>query len=106
MGVTVSNHESNNEAAETAKLHAIMRAQKATNRVLDDIMRERDRQDAKWGGPEHDDEHWEEHWQSFIEERLNTKEFPMHPSYRQEMVEVAALAIAALESFDRKSRTP
>lgn len=104
MGVTVSTSESNNEAAETAKLHANLAMHKATNRVLDNIMRERDHQDAKWGGPEHDDEHSEEDWQEFIDDRIDSGVFPMRKPYRQRMVEVAALAIAAIESFDRKAR--
>lgn len=103
MGVIVSNHESNNEAAETANFHAKLASFKATNRVLEDIMNERARQDAKWGGPEHDDEHTMAEWFSFILARAAcpTGYVPKHD--RKIAVEMAALAIAAIESFDRKS---
>ena len=78
--------------------------------IYDEVMAERARQDAKWGGPAHDDEHNPDEWAEFIEDR--TREFAKGfeslerqttPERRRELlVEIAALAIAAVESHDRK----
>lgn len=70
--------------------------------VLAEINRERVKQDAKWGGPQHDDTHVPEDWLSFISVRI--AESRTHPhKYRQNMVEIAALAVAAIESDDRRN---
>ena len=73
------------------------------SRALTDVLSERHRQDLKWGGPEHDDEHVPTEWKKFIEARLGYGLNVRLKPYRQRMVEIAALAIAALESFDRKA---
>lgn len=73
--------------------------------ILAEIDAERDRQDVTWGGPEHDDEHVPDNWSAFIEEHC-FKALTALPhdraTYRRRMVEVAALAVAALESEDRR----
>lgn len=71
-----------------------------------DVATERQRQDAKWGGPEHDDGHHAGDWHRFVNLRLarvpvlasngNTAEV------RQMWIQIAALAVAAAESIDRK----
>lgn len=69
-----------------------------------DVARERAHQLAKWGGPAHDDSHTEDDWQRFIADRIDIGTgIVLDEPYRHRLVEVAALAIAALESFDRKS---
>jgi hypothetical protein len=73
------------------------------SKAVHDVMKERHRQDAKWGGPEHDDEHTQKEFETFIEDRLDYGLNVKRKPYRQRMVEVAALAIAALESCDRKA---
>lgn len=70
------------------------------SRALSDVLKERHRQDAKWGGPEHDDEHTPDEWERFIMKRIPL-ESANDPTFRQRMVEVAALAVAAIESHDR-----
>lgn len=72
----------------------------AQSTVYAEIKVERASQDAKWGGPDHDDEHESEDWFSFIQEHLDRAENP--DVYRMQMIRVAALAVAAIESFDRK----
>lgn len=87
--------------------------------VLAEIDEERQRQDKQWGGPEHDDEHNEFDWCHFILERLTTAkvevEYHQKPNvvhlvkpdlsvYREKMIQIAALAIAAIESHDRKNK--
>lgn len=67
--------------------------------IMLEICVERARQDDKWGGPEHDDEHSVNDWADFIRMRLSKQ----GNTFRQRMIEVAALAIAAIESTDRLS---
>jgi len=80
-----------------------------------EIEEERARQDRQWGGPGHDDEHdWDE-WLDYIAKqmrrldvderrtlrRLEPPDAP--PDYRDRLVKIAALAVAAVESHDRKA---
>ena len=74
--------------------------------VIAEIVAERDRQDAKWGGPDHDDCHGWSRWIDFIDEH-NGKAYSEDDSEeayvnaRRRYIEVAALALAAVESMDR-----
>lgn len=71
--------------------------------VLKEVARERVRQELKWGGPAHDDTHSRADWIEFIDQRLAYPEKADQCSeYRRDMIEIAALAIAAVESLDRK----
>jgi hypothetical protein len=70
--------------------------------IYDEIRDERAYQDAKWGGPDHDDDHGEEEWFDYIEEyaqgyRGKTRNL----SSRARLIAIAALAVAAVESMDR-----
>lgn len=82
--------------------------------VLFEVAKERGRQDAKHGGPNHDDRHTTAEFAEFIEDRaykvrvldkqnrekpLNYGGYLKHP--RQILLEIAALAVAAVESMDR-----
>jgi hypothetical protein len=71
--------------------------------VYGDIRAERARQDAKWGGPEHDDEHDILDWVGFVHEHAERARWD---DYRQQMLRVAALAVAAIQSHDRKAPAP
>lgn len=72
------------------------------------VRAERDRQDAKYGGPQHDNGHSWADWMSFIKERV-----PEDPTEAQEtisdedskkaLLQIAALAIAALETRARRT---
>lgn len=73
------------------------------------IEAERERQDEKWGGPEHDDEHTLNEWAKRIHDHAAAAA-GIYASYetpdaraRREFVEVAALAVAAIEALDRKT---
>lgn len=70
--------------------------------VYQEIQREREHQDAQWGGPEHDDQHTGYDWLEFIEYQTGKINDP--PSYREGLIKIAALAVAALESYDRKNK--
>lgn len=78
--------------------------------ALVSVVEERARQDAKWGGPTHDDEHtmgdWAlflcEHLGHFVGMTLSTKSHPWDNSdLRGEALHVAAVALAIVESIDR-----
>ena len=71
--------------------------------VLDEIKSEREHQDEIWGGPEHDDRHPLYKWFSFIGKRFWQLGKGSLPQTRRLFIEIAALAVAAIESLDRKS---
>ena len=69
--------------------------------VLREIKDERFRQDKKWGGPEHDDEHDGHDWSCYISERMGALTGdPLKD--RKLLIQIAALAVAEIESSDRK----
>ncbi len=77
------------------------------DRVLDEVRRERRRQDAKWGEQNHDPFHWlsiegEELGEAM---RAANEWWHQHPEhlaeYREEMIQVAAVAVAAVQCLDR-----
>ncbi len=73
-----------------------------TSRVLQDVEWERDEQNQKWGGAGHDDQHGPRDWAAFITEHLGKAlDARDARTYRRRMVEVAALAVAAVETVDR-----
>lgn len=76
--------------------------------VLQDIQNERKHQDKKWGGPSHDDQHDTYDFLGFIDDyvglaRRALDRAPLnHQEIRKRMIQVGALAVAAVESFDRR----
>lgn len=69
--------------------------------VFDEIQQERGRQDAKWGGPAHDDQHSVPDWFDLIGERADD---PSAGDRRTALIKIAALAVAGIESIDRKAQ--
>jgi hypothetical protein len=71
--------------------------------VYDEIRAERDRQDAKWGGPEADDRNRPNDWVAYLAGHIGRAwAWPMDLAvYRRQLIRVAALAVAAVESLDR-----
>lgn len=68
--------------------------------IIREIELEREAQDVKWGGPEHDDDHSREDWCEFIAD--HGQPFRSRPwNFREQMIRVAALAVAAIESDTR-----
>ncbi len=79
--------------------------------VLQEIRIERNRQDHQWGGPVNDDGHRAGDWLGFIDDHLGRAKQSIvnrvlitEDDYRQNLIEVAALAVAAVESLDRKRK--
>lgn len=74
-----------------------------TLQVICEVLAERERQDIKWGGPVHDDTHGPKDWCRFISERMD--ELPESSAEQRHLfIEVAALALAAIQSHDRLVR--
>lgn len=71
--------------------------------VLREILAERLRQDVKWGGPAHDDEHTLHDWRAYINKQMSKMHGWNGQGARPYLVKIAALAVAAIESIDRKA---
>ena len=76
--------------------------------VLSEILRERQRQDDKWGEPNHTPDRWLVILMEEVGEASNAVLNAHYCSalsdlreYRREMIQVAAVAVAAIESLDR-----
>ena len=72
----------------------------STVAVLYDVAAERDRQDKKWGVQRHDPQ-W---WLVILAEEVGEVARAIFESdtkdYREELIQVAAVAVAAIESLD------
>ena len=82
------------------------------NKALEDVIQERARQDTKWGEQNHAPEVWltilMEEVGEASKEMLKTN-FSYHrelKSLRSELVQVAAVAVAMIECFDRVTTDP
>lgn len=77
------------------------------NVVLLEVAVERAHQDKKWGGPEHDDQYTALEFLQLVERYailarvMSSRGSPGKARHR--LIRVAALAIAAVESIDRKA---
>jgi hypothetical protein len=71
--------------------------------VWKEIKKERKAQDKKWGGPGHDDRHTSHDWVSYLTKHVGKAVmFPWDKTlFRNQMVRVAAVAVAAIEWCDR-----
>lgn len=82
--------------------------------VLDEVADERERQDEQWGGAGHDDGHTLSVWSDLLGERATKirveagldkrrSQPPNTRRVRREAVIMAALAVALIESLDRRA---
>lgn len=71
--------------------------------AYEDVRKERARQDRIHGGMRNDDLNTQFHWASFIVNKLGVAiQWPLDKNvFRRRMIQVAALAIAAVEALDR-----
>lgn len=72
--------------------------------VLCEVADERYHQDKRWGGPAHDDTHTPYEWEGLLHERiyhLTDCVGEAQVRYRRALVESAAIAVAALQAWDR-----
>lgn len=78
------------------------------SKVIAEIDAERRQQDVQWGGASHDDKHTPGEFLQYILKqhtlgRLEyTEDFPYEGAVRSRLLKIAALAIAAIESIDRR----
>ena len=77
--------------------------------IYDEIRNERARQDAKWGGPKHDDVEPPLAWVDYVTRYASwagmmalSGGIEGRAKYRHRMMQVAALAVAACEAYDRE----
>lgn len=88
---------------------ALMHA-KASSDIVAEVIVERVQQDVQWGGPEADDSRTPQQWLGYIERQLrkvaHPTEQPTPANFRERMVKVAALALAALQADARKNPVP
>lgn len=75
--------------------------------LLGQILEERRRQDAQWGGDQHDDEHTRHEWTELVREHVDRarKVKTDRDAWRARLVVVVSLAMAAIASFDRGGRS-
>jgi len=72
--------------------------------IMDEVAAERGRQDRKWGEQNHSPYKW------LVIEMEELGEAARHAyegdfdDYREELIQVAAVAVAAVESYDRQGR--
>jgi NTP pyrophosphatase (non-canonical NTP hydrolase) len=71
-----------------------------TERVLDDVFKERQRQNKKWGEQSHDPGTW----LAILSEEIGevSRGILGEPGLREELVQVAAVAVAWIENLDRE----
>ena len=72
------------------------------DKIFDEIRDERVRQDVQWGGADHDDTHGYFDRCRFIEKQLRfALRFALRDNFRERMVKIAAIAVAAAQSDER-----
>lgn len=81
--------------------------QLAQHGILSEIEKERARQDSKWGGASHDDQHstadfcrWIKNYAGWADQMADAHSFE---KARNRLIQVAALAVAAVESIERRT---
>jgi hypothetical protein len=71
-------------------------------RIWEEVLKERSRQSTKYGGNAHDDGHSVNDWVAYIAYHAGLASYKA--DFRKQMVRVAALAVAAIECFDRRAK--
>lgn len=79
--------------------------------ILEEVLDERDRQDTKWGKQDHDPAWWMtilgeefgEACEAALQASFGGDDGPDRPwsDYREELIQIAAVAVAAAECLDR-----
>lgn len=90
--------------SELVRLHSkFQQKANSTELITFEIVGERKRQDRRWGGPKHDDLHRDVDWTHFrgLREERIIKNGERSPYNRDDLIEIAALAVAQIEALDR-----
>lgn len=72
------------------------------NSITWEILQERLRQYKKWGVQDHDEDRWMVILMEEVGEVARAVFEDDPANYREELIQVAAVAVAAVEAFDRK----
>lgn len=76
--------------------------------IIEEVVEERIAQNTKWGGPIHDDANTINDWVATLARHCGLAASDAREidavRFRKQMIRVAALAIAAVESADRQKR--
>lgn len=72
------------------------------NNIIKDICAERTRQDEKWGQQDHDEDRWLTILVEEVGEVAKAIQDDDPINYLEELTQVAAVAVAALEAYYRK----
>lgn len=73
--------------------------------IIVELLKRRTAQDKRWGGAKHDDTHDELDWQEFVRKQVDDAEnADTSEQWRDRMLDIGALALAAIEWADRKDR--
>lgn len=77
-------------------------------KIIEEVLVEREYQDNKYGGTMHDDRHNSHDWMAYITKHLGKAvTYPWRgDTFRVQMIRVAALAVAAAEWHDRGTNKP
>lgn len=76
------------------------------HQIFGEINDERNHQDAKWGGPDHDDDHSLNDFVAYITLHAGKAVDVEVHEQREQMIKVAALATAVVEKLDRATERP
>lgn len=77
----------------------------ALQAILGEVVVKRAEQDEEWGGPDHDDQHRLVEWCDFIEiQSRKALEECRAVDVRERLINIAALAVAAVQSHDRLAK--
>ena len=67
------------------------------------VEEERLRQETRWGGDQHDDDLQSYQWQEILFRKVTDANLSFYwPARRRELIQVMAVALAWIESIDRK----
>ncbi len=83
----------------------VKKTPKVKHNVMEDVVDELALQVKKYGGIDHDDMNDPNYWTEQIRDRAifaNRTIYSDAVTYRRRMIQIAALAISGVESFDRK----
>lgn len=75
-------------------------------KIIEEMLAEREYQDNRWGGPGHDDRHGSHDWIAYLTKHIGKAVmWPWDgPKFRIQMIKIGALAIAAAEWYDRHTQ--
>lgn len=73
---------------------------KTREEIIIQVLNERKEQDIRWGGLTHDKNHSSADWTKYITKHLQIWNDEKGNDKRYAMIRVAALALAAIESYD------